>query len=199
MILRIRLIHWGLVVLITVITSVALRLKSPDPLPFELSWDPQQVAWAIVLKVEGGHIFRTDPLVRLRQLERELQDLIDVASLQIETITNTAFRETPNGPVIPLIPEPVPIGVGMLSAIADRANQQPEVIERLLSSDWHYVSLLISGAAPESLSVSQRERLKTLLHTPTWSAQWVCRQPNQCELITHNEPNREVPNPQSQP
>lgn len=199
MILRIRLIHWGLVVLITVITSVALRLKSPDPLPFELSWDPQQVAWAIVLKVEGGHIFRTDPLVRLRQLERELQDLIDVASLQIETITNTAFRETPNGPVIPLIPEPVPIGVGMLSAIADRANQQPEVIERLLSSDWYYVSLLISGAAPESLSVSQRERLKTLLHTPTWSAQWVCRHPNQCELITHSEPNREVPNPQSQP
>lgn len=180
---------WGLTagVLVTLAVLIMLFQRHTEALPFELTWQPEDADWAVIVKAPEGHFFQPETLLALRQLERQLQSLKGSAEpLKVEAITNHGFTLDASDTLLQLIPEPVPVGVGMLSAIADVANTQPRVMQRLLSADWTHASLLVTGLSQEAFNAGHRSRLIALLAEEPWAEQWLCWQPLQCEPINHN-------------
>jgi len=180
---------WTIIVLsgIGVAALLWLRNQPAEPIPFDLSWNSNRVDIALVVASSDGHFLRTEPLIELRQIERQLmQQWQPEGAMIIEAITNHWWVSEPSGNLMQLIAEPVPVGVGILSAIAERAEAEPEVIGRLLSADWQYASILMTGSAEHPISTDQHQSIKDLVLRGSWAQSWLCTSPQECTPITHN-------------
>jgi len=189
-------LKWILIALGGAALAAVLWLRSlpNEPLPFELSWNTNTVEVAIVVAAADGHFFRTEALTELRQLEQQFIELGQPeGTMVVEAMTNYWWLAQPSDALMPLIAEPVPKGVGMLSAIAERAQQEPEIMGRLLSPDWEYASLLLIGSAAQPIHPDQEPLIRALVKAGNWAQSWLCTSPQACEVIQDNRPNPVAP------
>lgn len=101
----------------------------------------------ILYQPEDDNVFSHHSLVLLRTLHQQLEARMlyaeDTPVLRVYSLSNTYISLPDQSPqrLELLIPEPVPIGAGVLNALANRASEHEVLVWQLFSPDWSYGTL----------------------------------------------------------